>query len=166
MHKDFNELTKRLAEIAEDELNLAKKKFPMFHSRHEGWGVLTEELWEHTNEIEMLNDYAKKIQFSIYHDGDSEELKEFAKNAYSHAIRATAEMIQVAAMFQKLIQSESEITQVKLGVWLNGEETFDDSTYICSVCNQPWTLMVGEPKDNNMNYCPNCGSKMIDSEVK
>ncbi len=106
MHKDFNELTKRLAEIAEDELNLANKKFPMFHSRHEGWGVLTEELWEHTNEIEMLNDYAKKIQFSIYHDGDSEELKEFAKNAYSYAIRATAEMIQVAAMCRKLIYSE------------------------------------------------------------
>ena len=108
MHKDFIELTERIEELTRDELKRANKEFPMFHSRHEGWGVLSEELWEHTNEIEMLNHYAKKIQFAIYHDGDSEELKEFAKKAYNRAIRATAELIQVAAMCQKMIDSEGE----------------------------------------------------------
>lgn len=106
MHKNFIELTERVEELSKDELERANKRFPLFHSRHEGWGVLTEELWEHTDEIEMLNDYIKKIQFLIYHDGDSEEFKKFTKKAYNHAIRATAEMIQVAAMCQKMIDSE------------------------------------------------------------
>ena len=35
-----------------------------------------------------------------------------------------------------------------------------DSVYICSICGETWNLEAGTPKENNMNYCPNCGAKM------
>lgn len=36
----------------------------------------------------------------------------------------------------------------------------ESNTYVCSVCDEPWTLNAGNPKCNNMHYCPNCGAKM------
>ena len=35
-----------------------------------------------------------------------------------------------------------------------------DSIYVCSVCGETWDLEAGTPKDNNMNFCPNCGADM------
>lgn len=35
-----------------------------------------------------------------------------------------------------------------------------DSIYVCSVCGETWDLEAGTPKENNMNFCPNCGAKM------
>ena len=50
------------------------------------------------------------------------------------------------------------------GEWLAEDNIFDDSTWICSVCHEPWVLIDGTPKDNNMNYCPNCGALMKEAE--
>ena len=48
------------------------------------------------------------------------------------------------------------------GEWMptdmGGGET--DEAYVCSVCGEPWTLIDGTPRENNMHYCPNCGAKM------
>lgn len=49
---------------------------------------------------------------------------------------------------------------VKHGRWEQEDNVFDDLTYICSACHEPWTLITGTPLDNNMYYCPNCGAKM------
>ena len=40
---------------------------------------------------------------------------------------------------------------------------WDDNTntYECSNCGELWTLNAGTPEENNMNYCPKCGAKMI-----
>ena len=40
---------------------------------------------------------------------------------------------------------------------------FDDNTntYKCSNCGELWTLNADTPEENNMNYCPKCGAKMI-----
>lgn len=46
------------------------------------------------------------------------------------------------------------------GLWVYGEDDYDDSTYYCSACRGPWTLIAGTPKENNMRYCPFCGAKM------
>ncbi len=51
---------------------------------------------------------------------------------------------------------------VKHGYW---EEVTDyggwgDTHYRCSVCGEEWYLEDGKPKDNNMNFCPQCGAKM------
>ena len=46
------------------------------------------------------------------------------------------------------------------GLWVYGEDDYDDSTYYCSACGEPWTLIAGTPQENNMRYCPFCGAKM------
>lgn len=48
----------------------------------------------------------------------------------------------------------------KKGKWVYKPNEYDDSTYECSQCGEPWTLIEGTPKENNMNYCPNCGAEM------
>ena len=48
----------------------------------------------------------------------------------------------------------------KKGEWLHKPNEYDDDTYECSRCGEPWTLIEGTPKENNMNYCPNCGADM------
>lgn len=54
----------------------------------------------------------------------------------------------------------ADVQPVKRGRWIYGENDYDDSTYCCSVCGEPWTLIAGTPRENNMHYCPNCGSFM------
>ena len=56
----------------------------------------------------------------------------------------------------------ADVQPVKHGYW---EEVTDyggwgDTHYRCSVCGEEWYLEDGKPKDNNMNFCPQCGAKM------
>lgn len=32
--------------------------------------------------------------------------------------------------------------------------------HACSVCGEEWHLEDGTPQQNNMNFCPRCGSRM------
>lgn len=50
------------------------------------------------------------------------------------------------------------------GEWMYKPNEYDGNTYECSRCGEPWTLIEGTPKENNMNYCPNCGAKLDWSE--
>ena len=52
-----------------------------------------------------------------------------------------------------IVQSEGE--------WIENEHDF---YYTCSVCDFDWTIIEGTPSENNMNFCPNCGSKMKGGE--
>ena len=52
----------------------------------------------------------------------------------------------------------------KKGEWIYDPNDYDDNTWECSVCKEPWTLIEGTPPDNNMNYCPNCGADMRGEE--
>lgn len=36
----------------------------------------------------------------------------------------------------------------------------ESNTYKCSNCEELWTLNSDSPKENNMNYCPNCGLRI------
>lgn len=53
------------------------------------------------------------------------------------------------------------VPSLEEGKWKTVEGIDGDDYYECSKCGEPWTLMAGTPKDNNMNYCPNCGAWMI-----
>ncbi len=53
--------------------------------------------------------------------------------------------------------------QPKMGRWVE-EDMFDgDVAYRCTNCNEVFSLIDGTPKDNEYNYCPNCGCKMQDA---
>lgn len=50
---------------------------------------------------------------------------------------------------------------VRRGKWrLNPNGIYDDNTWECSVCGGPWKLIDGNPGENFMRYCPQCGAKM------
>jgi hypothetical protein len=37
----------------------------------------------------------------------------------------------------------------------------DDETWSCSECPTNWTFTDGGPEDNRVNYCPECGRKVV-----
>ena len=37
----------------------------------------------------------------------------------------------------------------------------DDETWSCSECPANWTFTDGGPEDNRVNYCPECGRKVV-----
>ena len=50
----------------------------------------------------------------------------------------------------------------KTGYWIEKEEFYGDVYYDCSECGESWTTIDGTPWNNGMNYCPNCGAKMVE----
>lgn len=56
----------------------------------------------------------------------------------------------------------ADVAEVRHGKWIpsdmGGGEP--DEAYVCSECGEPWTLIDGNPAENNMRYCPACGARM------
>ena len=42
------------------------------------------------------------------------------------------------------------------------QKVYDDYNIWESECGLTWELIDGTPKENNMNYCPNCGKQLIE----
>ena len=61
-----------------------------------------------------------------------------------------------------LKEPAADVAEVRHGRWIpsdmGGGEP--DEAYICSECGEPWSLIDGNPAENNMRYCPNCGARM------
>ena len=75
------------------------------------------------------------------------------------AITDRADLLRLLTYFPT-----ADVTEIKHGYWLTEIERNGETIYLCSECDEIWVLNDGTPKDNNMNYCPNCGAKM-DMEV-
>ena len=92
-------MTKPLSEISplvSQELERATQDNPPFHSRHEGFAVLLEEMDELDEETECIRHNIRELWGAIRADKptSTEELKQAA-------IRAACEAVQVAAMAEK-----------------------------------------------------------------
>lgn len=94
------------AEEAEYEKILAK--WGVFHSAHEGYSVLLEEVEEAQEEMESLGADMKSFWRMIREDNDTEAVN-IADMMYQDAIRGAAELIQVAAVCKKFMES-TEVT--------------------------------------------------------
>ena len=58
------------------------------------------------------------------------------------------------------IKELPSVSQTKKGHWIE-EDMFDgDVAYRCSECNELFCIIEGTPKDNEYNFCPNCGARM------
>lgn len=54
------------------------------------------------------------------------------------------------------------LEQEPTGHWII-EDMFDgDVAYRCSECNELFWLESGTPKDNEYNFCPKCGKRLVD----
>lgn len=55
----------------------------------------------------------------------------------------------------------ADVAPIKLGVWESWEDPYGITVYACSACGNDIYTVDGTPEDNDMNYCPNCGAKMV-----
>lgn len=82
------------------ELEAANKRFSLFNSAHEGYGVLIEELGELKDEIRDIKEH-KKLMKEAIHKNNDRMVFEYAEIMGYRAICAAVEAIQVAAMCEK-----------------------------------------------------------------
>lgn len=93
--------------LVQKELKSANKKFPMFHSDHEGYAVLKEEVEEaEENLIKTKDQIASIWRFTKKNLNKPKE--SVAESIKESAIELAVEAIQVAAMAQKFIDSRRE----------------------------------------------------------
>ena len=87
------------------ELAAANERFPQFHSQHEGWAVIKEEMEETEEELAKMKIYLAgawgNITSDVQANSDIESLKQ-------RAINAACEAIQVAAMCKKFLEMEGK----------------------------------------------------------
>lgn len=96
------ELIRDIKSLSREELQHANSIFPLFHSAHEGYGVLKEEIEEAEEEIQEVRENFGILWDTIRENGlGFESIAEIE----DHAIKAAAECIQVAAMCKKYRES-------------------------------------------------------------
>lgn len=96
----MNAVENKVRELVSVELEAANEKFPQFHSPHEGFAVIMEELEETEEDLRLARIDTEIMWINIRKDiscnAEASSLKE-------KAIHAACEAIQVAAMAQKFI---------------------------------------------------------------
>ena len=99
----MNAVEQDVRSLVDKELAAANERFPQFHSQHEGWAVIKEEV----DELEEAATYAKltinDVWKEIKHD---RKAKSAVQDVLANAINAACEAIQVAAMCRKFMEME------------------------------------------------------------
>lgn len=90
----------RLAEI---ELQEANKKYPLFHSQHEAYAVLKEEVEEMMEEADRCHTELEKMWTNTREDFGCTYI---IQQLRGHALYCVQEAIQVIAMCDKTLQSK------------------------------------------------------------
>ncbi len=94
----MQELYNQIEKLAREELQRANKKFPLFHSHHESHSVISEEVEECLEDLEIMLDKLNKYWEDIRGNNiDISTLQEIN----GHAQLLACEAVQVAAMAQK-----------------------------------------------------------------
>ena len=91
--------------LVDKELAAANKRFPQFHSAHEGWAVIQEEVDELKEDMDRINGRITSLRARVRFNNSCEEL---VSRIYDDAINAACEAIQVAAMCKKFLEMEEK----------------------------------------------------------
>lgn len=105
----MNAVLDKLPALVEEELESANSLHTIFHSAHEGWAVLQEEVEEAISELETVAKQLGKMWQAVK-DDDEVEAQSAARCIEWAAIRTAAEAVQVAAMARKF-------QAIEPGVW-------------------------------------------------
>ena len=92
---------KRIEEAAAIEKNSAIEKHGLFHSQHEAWAVLKEEVEEMCQAVnrDAFKSMLCSLWIDVTHDKAADEAK--LKEIYEAAYQAACECVQVMAMCEK-----------------------------------------------------------------
>ena len=101
----MNAVENQVRDLVKIELAAANERFPQFHSAHEGYAVIREELEETEEKVEMSKKYLKFLWDSIRMNGKTKWAVEYMKEL---SINAACEAIQVAAMAQKILEMDQD----------------------------------------------------------
>lgn len=95
------------------------------------------------------------------------ELREASTGAYRHVdsldVIAGAVGVEVAGKFSHEVENE---TYAALADFIdrptckNVADPYDGTYFECSRCGDKWELTCGNPADNHLNYCPDCGAEV------
>lgn len=94
-------LSKQLGDLVDAELIIANEKFDEFHSMHEGYAVIKEELEEAIYEISLACKYNDKVWNEIKENATMYKVLKSIEMIELTAIKAIIELIQVSAMTRK-----------------------------------------------------------------
>lgn len=89
-----------IQKLVNEELEEANKKYPLFHSDHEAYAVIKEEIEECEEDIRKMEMVLSYFWSNTKRDKNSDNLIEGMKKIAMHA---AAEAIQVAAMCDKTL---------------------------------------------------------------
>lgn len=103
----MKELLAAAEKLADEELIRANKKFPQFHSAHEAYGVIKEEIEEQDSDSSDIRCEFYKFWESVRHNKPEMQIIH-AEQVKEAALHAAAEAIQVAAMAQKFLDMERD----------------------------------------------------------
>lgn len=92
----------KIHELVAQELEDANAKYPLFHSPHEAYAVLLEEVDEVDYEVGCVRNLLYSMWVKVKNDMIIEDS---ADEIYAHAVNGIRELIQVAAMAEKIKQS-------------------------------------------------------------
>lgn len=96
------------------------------------------------------------------------ELREASTGAYRHVdsldVIAGAVGVELDGKFGHEVENEVYAALadfIDRPTCKNVADPYDGSHFECSRCGEKWELTCGSPADNHLNYCPDCGAKVI-----
>lgn len=100
----MNAVIDKIPALVAEELQAANNTYSPFHSLHEGWAVLKEEIEEAHDDLLNAELFLQRMWRGVKED-DAEKCKGEALRIETFAKHLAAEAIQVAAMAEKFIAS-------------------------------------------------------------
>lgn len=101
---NMNALKEIISDLVDKEKTSAIKNHGYAHSDHEALALLQEEIWEAETEMQAVRIYGNLLKEQVYTDSD-ECVEKYVGEMKASAINAACELIQVAAMCDKFIES-------------------------------------------------------------
>lgn len=97
----MNAVENQVRKLVKVELSVANEQFPQFHSQHEGYAVILEELQETK---EQVDDTERHLGYAWNIIRDNIPAEKMIEAVGDCAVRTAVEAIQVAAMCQKFLE--------------------------------------------------------------
>lgn len=101
----MNAVEQDVRALVDKELAAANERFPQFHSQHEGYAVILEEVEECEYELTSIYEEQKRTWDAIRGNGDP---RDYVFLMMAYAKNLACEAIQVAAMCRKFMEMEDK----------------------------------------------------------